>query len=53
MAQLKQLTVLLLLLQIKYKHVDSLREKPPYMDHSLLQKKKRKCFSGTLKRRKK
>jgi len=43
MTQLKQLTVLLLLLQINT-NMWILCGKTPYMDRSLLQKKKRKCF---------
>ena len=43
MVQLKQLTILLLLLQINT-NVWILCGKIPYMDRSLSQKKKRKCF---------
>ena len=43
MVQLKQLTILLLLLQINT-NVWILYGKIPYMDRSLSQKKKRKCF---------
>ena len=48
MAQLKHLTVLLLLLQINT-NMWILCGKTPYMDRSLLQKNEEEMFSGTLK----